>query len=260
MMTSRHFSGIALFALLATAGWVRGSVPVLLDEAVQKISHDTDRWAYTQAIVEKDGKGKTINATVVRFDPSKPYPEQYVPIMIDGKPPSPSALKEYRRKGEKRGKSLEKLEREGADPVRKTLGELMDIDRATVAEENAHSVTYEVPLKKEDNNRLPPDKFRVLARVGKESHAFERIEARLREPMRAAMILRIKSGEGSLDFAQVDPKFSPTPVAARGAGSYSILMVSRGRDYEVKREDFKRVKPFGDRFGVQIGTLKAVDF
>jgi hypothetical protein len=28
----------------------------------------------------------------------------------------------------------------------------------------------------------------------------------------------------------------------------------------MRREDYKRVKPYGDRFDVQIGTLKALDF
>ncbi len=246
--------------LLTQTALLRGAVPPLLDEAVQKVSHDTDRWAYTQALVEKDAKGKTLNATVVRFDPSKPFPEQYTPILLDGKPPTAAELKEYRTKGEKRGRRVEKLEREGTDRVRKTVGELMDIEHATVAEEDARSVTYDVPLKKEDNTRFPPDKFRVLVRVGKDSHAFERVEAKLREPMRTKLIVKIKSGEGSLDFSQVDPKFAPTAVAARGTGSLSVLMVPVGRDYEVKREDFKRVKPYGDKFGVQIGTLKTIDF
>jgi hypothetical protein len=261
-MNSRFFTaaGIMLGTLLAASSWVRGSVPDLLDDAVQKVARDTDRWAYTQEVVEKDPKGKTINTAVVRFDPSKPYAEQYAPITIDGKAPSAADLKLYRKKGERRGKSAAKQEQEGTNRVNKTVGELMDMDHAIIAEEDSQSVTYEVPLKKEGNTRFPPEKFRILARVGKASGAFERIEARLREPMRTALIVKIKSGEASLDFSQIDPKFAPTPVAARGVGSYSILMIPGGRDYEVKRSDFKRVKPYGDNFGVEIGPMKAIDF
>jgi hypothetical protein len=240
------------------AALLRAGVPALLDEAIQKFSRDTDRWAYTESVVEKDGKGRTLNARVVRFDPSKPYAEQYTPIQIDGRAPTAGDLKDFKKKGEKRGKRVEKEERTGSE--RKTIGELMDLDHATVVEEDARSVTFEVPLKKEDNNRLPPDKFRLLARVGKETRAFERIEGRLREPLRAALILKIKSGEGWVEFAPVDPKFAPAQVNARGMGSYSILLVPGGRDFESKRSDFKRVKPYGDRFGVQIGPMKAIDF
>lgn len=250
-------TGIIALALTARA-WA--DVPELLDDAVQKFLRDADRWAYTQVIVQKDAKGKIQKQATVRFDPSKPYAEQYTPLLIDGAPPKPADLEEYRRKGEKLGRRTEKLEKQGTDRFRKSLGELMDLTGAKMAEEHASHVTFEVPLKKEDNRRFPPEKFLVLARVGKETHAFERIEVKLREPMRTAVVVKIKSGEGSLDFATVNPEFSPAPVAARGTGSASILLVPMGRDYEVKREDFKRVKPYSDRFGVQIGTMKALDF
>lgn len=250
----------SLFVVLALVASARADVPELLDDAVHNFLKDSDRWAYTQAVVQKDAKGKIQKQAVVRFDPSKPYPEQYSPISVDGAPPSAADLEEYRLKGEKLGRRAEKLEKQGTDRFRKSVGELMDLANAKIAEETAGNVTFEVPLKKEDNKRFPPEKFRVLARVGKATRAFERIEVKLREPMRTAVVVKIKAGEGSLDFAKVNPEFAPTPVAARGSGSASVFFVPMGRDYEVKREDFKRVKPYSDRFGVQIGTLKALDF
>lgn len=241
----------------------RSAVPALLDEALQHTLRDMDRWAYTQTSVELDGKGKVIKRSVVRFDPSKPYSEQYTPLLIDGREPDASELRKYRRRGEKRGERIEKAEREGADSTegnRQSLGELMDLERATLASEDDKTTTFEVPLKKEGNKRLPPDKFRVLARVDKATRTIERIEATLRESMRTLVVVKIKSGEGSIDFARVDPKFAPTPVALRGTGLYSILFVPGGRSYEATHTDFKRVKPYGERFGVQIGTIKTIDF
>lgn len=241
----------------------RAEVPALLDEAVQKTLRDTDRWAFTQTLVEFDGKGKELKRDVVRFDPSKPYAEQYTPLSVDGKPPTEGDLRKYRRRGEKRGERAEKAEREGAetaDKNRQTLGELMDIERATPAAEDGTTITYEVPLKKEGNKRLPPDKFQVLARVNKATHGFERIEVKLRESMRSMLVLKIKSGEGAIEFGAVDPKFAPVIVAVRGGGLGSVMFVPVGRRYEVKREDYKRVKPYADRFGVQIGTMKTIDF
>ncbi|MGH7947148.1 MAG: hypothetical protein ACREH8_11955 [Opitutaceae bacterium] len=40
----------------------------------------------------------------------------------------------------------------------------------------------------------------------------------------------------------------------------SVLFINVGGSMELKRTDLKRVKPFDERFEVQIGTLKAIDF
>jgi hypothetical protein len=251
----------SLFFLVAfVLASARAEIPPLLQDAVKNLSMDAARWAYTELAVQKDDKGKTKSETLVRFDPSKPYAEQYTPLKIDGKAPTDSQLRKYRRMGEKRGERLDKIERDGVSPSRKTLGELMDLDRATVAEENAQTVTYEVPLKKEGNDRLPPEKFRVLARVSKELRAFETVSATLRAPLREKLVVKVSEGEGRIEFKTVDPKHPPQLTAVRGSGSGSILFVPIGRRYEMSREDFKRVKPYGDRFDVQIGQLKALDF
>jgi hypothetical protein len=246
--------------LLLTAVVLRAEVPRPLQDALAKLAQDTDRWAYTQTLVERDDKGRVKQETVVRFDPSQPYAEQYRVLKVDGKEPSDGQVRKYRRQGEKRGERAEREEREGPDPKRKTVGELMDLDKATVAEETAQSITYAVPLKQEGNNRFPPEKFQVTARVSKERGAFENVAVKLRAPIREKLVVNIKSGEGSIDFTPVDPKHAPQMTLVRGGGSGSIFFVPIGRHYELKREDFKRVKPFGDRFEVKIGPLKAIDF
>lgn len=241
----------------------RAEVPALLDEALQKTLRDTDRWAFTQTWAEFDGKGKELKRAVVRFDPSKPYAEQYTPLSVDGKPPTEGDFRKYRRRGEKRGERAEKAEREGAetaDKNRQTLGELMDIERATLTEEDATTITYEVPLKKEGNDRLPPEKFLVTARVNKVLVALESVSAKLRSPLREKIVIKVSAGEGHIEFKTVDPKHPPQLSEIRANGSGSIIFVPIGRSYELRREDYKRVKPFGDRFEVQIGALKAIDF
>ena len=67
-------------------------------------------------------------------------------------------------------------------------------------------------------------------------------------------------GKISLGFTVVEPKFPAQLTSIVGRGSGSILFVPVGRGYDLKREDFKRVKPYQERFGVQIGPLKALDF
>ena len=113
---------LSLFCLCAVA--LRAEVPRLLQDALQKFTQDTDRWAYTQTLVEKDDKGRVKQETVVRFDPSQPYAQQYRPLKVGGKEPTESEVRKYRRQGEKRGDRFEREEREGPDPKRKSVGEI----------------------------------------------------------------------------------------------------------------------------------------
>jgi hypothetical protein len=250
-----HVFRLLAVALTATTTWA--AVPQPLEDAIKKLSHDTDRWAYTQTAVQKDGKGKTTSEVVLRFDPSKPYNQQYTPLKIDGKEPTESQVRKYRKMGER----IEEAKTAGKPPAQyKSVGELMDLDNAKVAQEDDKTITYEVPLKKEGNTRLPPDKFLVTARVNKQQRVLENVSARLRAPLREKLVLKVSSGEGQINFKPVDTKYAPPVSEIRGNGAGSILFVPIGRSYELKRDEYKRVRPFDDKFDVQIGTLKAIDF
>ena len=83
---------------------------------------------------------------------------------------------------------------------------------------------------------------------------------RLRESFRSKLIVKVKSGEGSLDFAPIDPKHPPALVGIQGDAVASVLFVNIGGSMELKRTELKHVKPFDERFDVQIGSLKAIDF
>ena len=83
---------------------------------------------------------------------------------------------------------------------------------------------------------------------------------RLRGSFRAKLIVKVKSGEGTLDFAVINPKYPPTLTAISGDASASVFFISVGGELELKRTELKHVKPFDERFEVQIGTLKAIDF
>jgi hypothetical protein len=173
---------------------------------------------------------------------------------VNGKPPTEADLKKYRRMGEK-------AERAAQDPTpdrRRTLGEVIDLRTALVASETPEHYVFEVPLKK--NDRFPPEKFQVLARVTKATKALENISVRLRGSFRSKLVLKVKSGDGTLEFAVVNPKYPPTLTSISGDASASVLFVSVGGELELKRTDLKHVKPFDERFEVQIGTLKAIDF
>jgi len=276
----RWFSFIPFFALAGLnvfAGTVTdspgarfpvalGSRPATAEElarvrtALLQVARDQSRWAYTETRVVKDDKGRVREATVVRFDPSKPYPEQYTPLEIEGRPPSEKQLREYRRKGERRGQRLERAEGPQERSNKWSLRDAVDISSATIVREDDQAVDFELPLHKLENGPFPPEKFQVIARLDRSAGRVETVAVRLREPMRAKLVLKIKSGDATIAFTTVDPKFAPAMTAVHGDASASILFVNVGADFALTRSDLKRVKPYGDRFGVEIGPTQALDF
>jgi hypothetical protein len=234
----------------------------MLNDVLHKTANDYYRWAYTERRVVCDEKGRVKSDVLLRHDPSKPYAEQWTPLKIDGREPTERDRTKYRRRGEKSapsGPNITPTSR-SADRGRPSLGELIDVGRSSVAAETASHLTFDVPLRKVANERFPPEKFQVQVRVRKDGQTLENISVRLREAFRAKLLLKVKSGEGSLDFARVDPKYPPALVGVDGGAVASVLFVSMGGSVELKRTELKHVKPFDERFDVQIGTLKAIDF
>lgn len=251
---------LVLLALLTVGRPLRAAVPPLIEDAIGRMSVDFDHWAYTETMVEKNGKGRVLDETVVRYDPSKPFADQFTVLSVDGKPPSASDRKKWHQVGEQRASHLQDADKEGVTPPRKTVGELMDLDRASLVSEDAQSAVFEVPLKKDGTAKLPPDKVRLLVRVNKERRWFERIDGVLQKPFRSALIFRALAGEGHIVFSQVDPRYPPVITSISGFGTGSIFFVKLGRSYELRRAEFQRVKPYSDRFKVKLGPLKTIDF
>lgn len=229
----------------------------LLEEAVLKTVRDFPRWAYTETRVVRDHRGKTKDASVVRYDPSQPYAQQWTPISIDGKAPSAKDVARYARRGSRSRSG-------GAKPDaivrRQTLGELIELENARVVTETPAHLVFELALRRTNNKRFPPEKFQVLARIDRVKRTLENVAVTLREPFRVKLVAKVKSGEGSLEFTTVESQRAPTLTSIEGDASVSILFVNVGGKAELKRTDFKWVKPFDERFEVQIGTLKALDF
>jgi hypothetical protein len=259
---------LVLFALciVTAAESVRAAAPALLLTALKKTGDDADHWAYTETSSMRDDKGKTGGETVVRFDPSKPYPEQYTPLKIEGKPPTAKQLKEYRQRGEKRGEALER-----DAPPADSAGEpesinlngakgVVDLENARVVTEAGGSITYEVPLKADAKHSLPVEKFRLTIRVNQARQELENASVTLLAPWRVKLIAKINQGELSVDFATIDPKFPPVLSTLAGNLAASIFFIKEGGTFEQKRTDQQHVKPFHERFDVKIGPLKALPF
>lgn len=236
-----------LLLLLAVTG-ARAEVPALLQEALAAYGREFEHWACTVKTTVRDRDGKVDEETLVRYDPSRPYDEQWTLLTKNGQPATERQVKKYRHEMADRRKD------------RKTLGELLELEKAEIAEENAETVTYTVPLSPVDNHRLPPENFGVAIRVNKQTRGFEAIEVRLLKPMRVALVAKVKDAGADLKFSSVDPKHAPIVTAIRAAGTGSFMFVGLSASYEQTRTDFKRVTPYSDRFQVKIGPLKVIDF
>jgi hypothetical protein len=233
----------------------------MLNEVLHRTANDYARWAFTEHRVVKDDKGRVKSELQLRYDPSKVYAEQWTPLLVDGKPPSVRDFDKYRRMGERRTPvDVTRPMASGSGKQRPTLGELIDLPRSSIAAETDTHLIFDVALVKQGNERFPPDKFQVLTRIRKEGEVLENISVRLRESFRAKLVVKVKSGEGSLDFAVVDPKYPPALVSITADAAGSILFVNVGRAIVLNRTDLKHVKLYDERFDVQIGSLKAIDF
>lgn len=269
MFRSLSLVAITLLAALSLAARPATNDELhLLTEALTKVGQGMDRWAYTETVLVKDDKGKVKEDRIVRRDPSQPYAEQEVPLRIRGKPPTEKKLKEFRQRCEKRGKRIESNERLGKangpkqtiGDTKQTVGDIVNLPGAFIAEEDGDRLTYELPLRKLGNTRFPPEKFQVLVRVAKESRMLIDAGVKLREPLRAKVVVKINSGGAHVDFTVVDPKYPPVMTAVRGDASATIMFVQVGGTVDVKRTDYRRVKPYNEKFDVQIGPLRTLDF
>jgi hypothetical protein len=240
---------IALLA--ASVAPVRAAPPAPLDEAIKKWIADEDHWAYTRHL-RIHNSFKPVEERVERYDPSQPDDEQWQLLEIGGKAPGPDQLKAWRRQKTK------ELKRNNEKP----LAEYFDFDHATVAAETAGSIRYDVPLRKEAYTRIPLDKIAVSVSVSKDRHELEGLTAGLKETFRMAMgAAKVTDFGVDISFKSIDAKFAPQPVTIKASGSARVILFFKvGGDADIGWSDFKRVKPFKERFDVKIGDLKALDF
>jgi hypothetical protein len=233
-------------------GWpgLRAEVPAPLAAALKKLVADDGRWAYTQTVKKYDRKGRPDGVQVERFDPLRPEEEQWTLLQRDGREPSDREQRAFQRKKEREMRRREE----------KSLGEVIDFDWAKAVTSTAEAIVYEVPLQKGASRRFPEEKFLVLMTVHPERETLEHFALKAREAFRMVGVARIDRVEIDVSFAVVDPAYAPQPrlIAASGAGR--VLFIPLGGSAEITWTDFKRVTPWKDRFVVEFGELKVLDF
>jgi len=240
----------------------------LFKDAIKNAEQEPEHWAYTEMTVSKFSKNGDKGATVVRVDPSKPYAEQFVPLQIDGKPPTAKQLKKYRERGEKRGEKhgeqLAKAEAHAADPAApgpktgKEKSLKLDLEHPLVISSDGENCIYRVPLV-DHGTGVPPEKIEVSVVVNKASRQIRHAAMRVLESFRVKVVANVKEGEASIDFAVVDPRFGPVMTSVTGTFGVSLVFVPVNAVFQSTRTDWQRVKPYNERFGVKIGPLKALD-
>src|SRR5258708_4852323 len=222
---------LTLILLVASTGLRAADQPrpptadelALFRDAMKNSSQDTEHWAYTESTLIHASKGRPKGETIVRFDPSKPYAEQFTPLKIEGQPPTEKQLKEYRRRGERRGEQVaraaEAARNPGSPPPRRRIsGQNMTLDLEhprVVGPAGETHLAFEVPLQG-SNKDIPVDKFQIQVLVGKETRQVENVTLLLRESFRVKLIAKVKAGEARIDFTVVDPKLRPLTTAMTG--------------------------------------------
>jgi hypothetical protein len=246
---------LALFLLAAMAAIVHAEVPAPLDQAVKKLVADTDRWAYSQEVREFDKNGKSDGGpTRERYDPSKPEDEQWTLQLYRGRIPTEADVRAWQRQKRREAKRRDR-----------PLGEIIDFERAVLTEETELGWVYRLPIKPGASRRLPSDKFFVLMSVGKARMELENVSVRTTESFRlnglAGLAAKVEGVEVDARFAVVDDAYAAQPSVITASGSARVAWVFRvGGRAEVVWTEFQRVKPYRDRYDVQIGDVKALDF
>lgn len=226
-------------------------LPAPLAAALQKLMVDDGHWAYTQTTQVFDRAGRPEEGPQVeRFDPSQPEEEQWTLLQRKGRPPTDREVRAWKRKKEKELRRREE----------KSLGEVLDFARATVIRKEGPADVYEVPLKPSASRRFPAEKFVAYLTVNRERLQLERFGLRARESFRMVGVAKVEKVEIDAQFATVDPQYAPQPQVIQASGAGRVLFFRVGASAEIKWTDFKRVTPYNDRFVVELGELKVLDF
>lgn len=278
----RFILSLLLLAVVSTLR-AEGLRPATADEvalfkdAIKNTQQDTEHWAYTETTIKKIGISKKPEGeTIVRFDPSKPWAEQYEPLKIDGKPPTEKQFKQYRERGEKRGRNIMRRAEQAAaaadpgaidkpklpPPPKDEKSIKPDMDHPLVVatdRDDGLSILFEVPLI-DQGTKIPVQKIELRVVVDKARREVRQGTMRIKESFRVKLVAKVKEGEGTVNFSVIDPKYGPVMTSGSGTFGASLLAIPLNGVFSNTRTDWQRVKPYSERLQVKIGPLELLDF
>jgi hypothetical protein len=202
----------------------------LFAEAYAKLGAESDSWAYTETSHGIEDR----RTLVTRVDPSKPEAERSALLSIDGRPPTPAEVEQWRHDGGDVPKPL------GEIPP---LASVVDLKELRIQQDENAVVVFELPLRR-DSADFPAEKFQALFRVNKARRAFEEIAVKQRESFRVGGVVKVTDAGMELRFRTLEPALAPQPVRLKVGGGVRVLLVKFSRSFEASRTDFTRVVPF----------------
>jgi hypothetical protein len=245
-----------------------GTVPALLADAFKKLMDNQGHWAFTQTQAVSGLTAALGRDTVLKVDPSRIYAEQFTPLTVEGRPPTAGERDEFKALGERIAKRRLREKQESSagagDELKIHLNSQVvtpDLAHASVASENAGSVTYVIPLRSRGSAGSSAfDQFEVTARVNKQRREFEHATFRQRSTMRVEMVAKVSDAVIDCEFTSVDPAYPSVITRETEQATVRILFVRRVVGFAMRREGFRRVTPYDERFGVKVGPLRTLEF
>ena len=245
---------------------LRAEMPSLLADAIKRDREQEFHWAYTETVEVRNGKGKVHDTVVLRYDPSKPYSEQYAPVSVDGEAPPKSFIQECRQRGEDEARERQKQFEKGEDekPPEIELGNekgTVDFPAAALFEEDTTTTTFKIPIRpKEKDSHFPFESAQLLIKVDKTERALTGIRLTVSTPVRINLVARLKGVSVSGAFTKVADAYPPQLTRADIDANVKYLIGRSTAHVLVRRTEFKRVKPYDERFTVKMGPLKTLGF
>ncbi|HEY4247812.1 MAG TPA: hypothetical protein VGM64_13220 [Lacunisphaera sp.] len=243
--------------------------PPLLAAAVQTFLDGQQRWAYEETFSSMKSDGSVAEETVVRIDPSQPYPQQRVPVKIRGQPPTEKQLRDWAKASEAIAQRRLKLRETQAVAGRDQNYRLQLTNRAVnalfdearVIAEDGSTVTYEIPLRELGvPDAALVDDHQLIVRVNRERRVFEHATIRQTKMVRIAAG-KYSDGLVEAEFAKTDAPYPAVPVQLTLTKTNKPLFgPSHTTTDRIERRDFNRVTPYDERLNVKLGPLQLLDF
>lgn len=260
---------LTLLGVVASRGAEIAPRPATTDElalfkdAMKNGEQDEDHWAYTETVTGRNSKGLLKAETIMRYDPSRPYEEQYTPLKIDGKEPSQRQLRKYREKGIARGKAAaRRAQAEGKGKKKdsdKDITIRLDLEHPLIREAGDDRILYEIPLEGQ-RSTVPVDKVQVLVEVDPRSRRLTQVRLQVLESFRVKAIAKVKRGSIRAEFTVIDPAFPSVITHVEGNFGASVLLIPLNATITSDRTEVQRVRAFDERFSVKMAPLQLLGF
>jgi hypothetical protein len=223
-----------LFALGVASSVAAGSP--LLNRAAEKWAEEGNHWAFNVLVREVDD-GEVKEERVEHYDPSKPLPERWELLSVDGQAPTDA-----------RRSAWQKSKARNHRKAPKSLADFYDLANATATSATPETVSYLVPLRSNHNWLFPVDRVSLTLTVNKANYAIEEVKAGLDEPFRVALgLARIIDVDFDMKINSSHPQgLPPGPATAQPRGLAHVVISRLGKRIEYTWSDFKRVTPAVD--------------